>query len=42
MGKNQNEKLRQRIARIPDTEGRVFIATGKLIGEGFDDARLVT
>ncbi|MBE1446130.1 TOTE conflict system archaeo-eukaryotic primase domain-containing protein [Paenibacillus sp. OAS669] len=42
MGKKQREELRQRIAGIPNTEERVFIATGKLIGEGFDDARLDT
>jgi superfamily II DNA or RNA helicase len=42
MGKKQREELRQRIANIPDSEERVFIATGKLIGEGFDDARLDT
>ncbi|MGG2200105.1 TOTE conflict system archaeo-eukaryotic primase domain-containing protein [Paenibacillus sp.] len=42
MGKRQREALRDRIADIPDTEERVFIATGKLIGEGFDDARLDT
>jgi superfamily II DNA or RNA helicase len=42
MGKKQREELRKRIASIPDTEERVFIATGKLIGEGFDDARLDT
>ncbi|OAS13321.1 TOTE conflict system archaeo-eukaryotic primase domain-containing protein [Paenibacillus oryzisoli] len=42
MGKKQREAIRQKIASIPDTEERVFIATGKLIGEGFDDARLDT
>jgi superfamily II DNA or RNA helicase len=42
MGKKQRESIRQQIARLPDTEERVFIATGKLIGEGFDDARLDT
>jgi superfamily II DNA or RNA helicase len=42
MGKKQREAIRQRIASIPDTEERVFISTGKLIGEGFDDARLDT
>ncbi|NOU99396.1 TOTE conflict system archaeo-eukaryotic primase domain-containing protein [Paenibacillus planticolens] len=42
MGKKQREEIRQRIADIPDSEERVFIATGKLIGEGFDDARLDT
>lgn len=42
MGKKQREALRERIAGIPDHTERVFIATGKLIGEGFDDARLDT
>lgn len=42
MGKKQREAVRQRIAGIPDEEERIFIATGKLIGEGFDDARLDT
>ncbi|WP_231571229.1 DEAD/DEAH box helicase [Gordoniibacillus kamchatkensis] len=42
MGKKQREALREQIAGIPDSEERVFIATGKLIGEGFDDARLDT
>ncbi|MDG0810359.1 DEAD/DEAH box helicase [Cohnella rhizosphaerae] len=42
MGKKQREALRERIGSIPVSEERVFIATGKLIGEGFDDARLDT
>ncbi|MEQ4481415.1 TOTE conflict system archaeo-eukaryotic primase domain-containing protein [Cohnella silvisoli] len=42
MGKKQREAIREQIANIPDNEERVFIATGKLIGEGFDDARLDT
>lgn len=42
MGKKQREAIRQRIASIPDDEERIFIATGKLIGEGFDDSRLDT
>ncbi|WP_230986445.1 DEAD/DEAH box helicase [Cohnella fermenti] len=42
MGRKQREAIRERIAAIPDDEERVFIATGKLIGEGFDDARLDT
>ncbi len=29
-------------AEIPDNEERLIIATGKFIGEGFDDARLDT
>jgi very-short-patch-repair endonuclease len=28
------------LAAIPENEGRVLLATGKYIGEGFDDARL--
>lgn len=31
-----------RLSAIPETEPRVLIATGKFIGEGFDDARLDT
>ncbi len=31
-----------RLAEIPTTEQRVVLATGKYIGEGFDDARLDT
>lgn len=42
MGKKQREAIREQIADIKDNEERVFIATGKLIGEGFDDARLDT
>lgn len=42
MGKKQREAIREQIASIPEDEERVFIATGKLIGEGFDDARLDT
>ncbi len=30
------------LARIPDGEERVLVATGRYIGEGFDDARLDT
>ncbi len=42
MGKKEREAIRRQIAEIGDREERVFIATGKLIGEGFDDARLDT
>jgi len=31
-----------RLARIPDKEPRLVIATGRYVGEGFDDARLDT
>ncbi|XID92297.1 DEAD/DEAH box helicase family protein [Paenibacillaceae bacterium WGS1546] len=42
MGKKQRDDVREKIASIPEDEERVFIATGKLIGEGFDDSRLDT
>ncbi|MFI5294064.1 MAG: TOTE conflict system archaeo-eukaryotic primase domain-containing protein [Thermodesulfovibrionales bacterium] len=40
MGKKQRAALTAQIASIPDGEERLLIATGKYIGEGFDDARL--
>ena len=40
MGARQRSKMARRIEEIPDTEERVLIATGRYIGEGFDDARL--
>jgi superfamily II DNA or RNA helicase len=42
MGKNQRKALGDRIKAIPDGEERILIATGRYIGEGFDDARLDT
>lgn len=42
MGKREREAVRQKIASVQDGEERFFIATDKLIGEGFDDARLDT
>jgi superfamily II DNA or RNA helicase/very-short-patch-repair endonuclease len=36
------EAATARLAQIPETEGRVILAIGKYIGEGFDDARLDT
>ena len=32
----------ERLASIPDGEPRLVLATGKFVGEGFDDARLDT
>lgn len=40
MGTKQRRKMAERIAAIPPTEERLVLATGRYIGEGFDDARL--
>jgi len=42
MGKKQRKAVAERLAGIPDGEERVIVATGRYIGEGFDDARLDT
>ena len=42
MGKKQRQAVNERLAAIPRHEGRVILATGKYIGEGFDDPRLDT
>lgn len=42
MGKKDTEAATERLARIPCDEERVLAATGKYIGEGFDDPRLDT
>ncbi|MGK2899553.1 MAG: TOTE conflict system archaeo-eukaryotic primase domain-containing protein [Burkholderiaceae bacterium] len=42
LGKKQQQALAQRLAAIPCDEARVLLATGRYIGEGFDDARLDT
>jgi len=42
MGKKQRQASADRLAAIPPEQGRVILATGKYIGEGFDDARLDT
>jgi superfamily II DNA or RNA helicase len=41
-GKKERKVLADQIASIPEGEERVLIATGRYIGEGFDDARLDT
>jgi superfamily II DNA or RNA helicase len=41
-GKKQRRAEAERLAAIPLEEGRVILATGKYIGEGFDDPRLDT
>jgi superfamily II DNA or RNA helicase len=42
MGKRQRAEVAEAIKRIPDSEERVILATGRYIGEGFDDPRLDT
>jgi superfamily II DNA or RNA helicase/very-short-patch-repair endonuclease len=42
MGKKQRQAVTDRLAAIPGEAARVILATGKYIGEGFDDARLDT
>lgn len=42
MGKKQRQAVADRLGAIPQDEPRVILATGKYVGEGFDDARLDT
>lgn len=42
LGKKQRQAITDRLAAIPADEGRVILATGKDVGEGFDDSRLDT
>ncbi|MCL5951374.1 MAG: DEAD/DEAH box helicase [Chloroflexi bacterium] len=42
MGKKQRRKLAEQIAGVPADRPRVIVATGRYLGEGFDDARLDT
>ena len=42
MGRREIERTRVQLAAIPDHEERLLLATGRYIGEGFDDARLDT
>ncbi len=42
LGKTEMAAVTAQLAAIPDQEPRVLLATGRLIGEGFDDARLDT
>ncbi len=42
MGAKQRRAVAEHMASIPDSEKRVLLATGRYIGEGFDDARLDT
>lgn len=42
MGRKQLKAVMDKLHSIPDEDERVIIATGKFIGEGFDDSRLDT
>jgi len=42
MTSRQRQELGNQLAEVPDREERLVLATGRYIGEGFDDARLDT
>jgi very-short-patch-repair endonuclease len=42
MGRKSLREAMARLAAVPENETRVVIATGKFVGEGFDDPRLDT
>ena len=42
MSKKELTRVTDRLAKISDDEERVLLATGRYVGEGFDDARLDT
>src|SRR5258708_23157723 len=42
MGRKELRRMAGRLAELPNDEERVLLATGRYIGEGFDDARLDT
>jgi superfamily II DNA or RNA helicase len=42
LGVKQRKNAVKRLASVPPEEPRLLLATGKYIGEGFDDARLDT
>ena len=42
MGRKELRATIDRLAAIPENESRVLLATGRYVGEGFDDARLDT
>jgi superfamily II DNA or RNA helicase len=42
MGKKQRQHIKDQIANLPADQSRVILATGRYLGEGFDDERLDT
>jgi very-short-patch-repair endonuclease len=42
MGKKQLDCAMSQLATVPENEDRLILATGRYLGEGFDDARLDT
>jgi superfamily II DNA or RNA helicase/very-short-patch-repair endonuclease len=42
MGRKELKAVASQLADIPETEERVLLATGRYLGEGFDDSRLDT
>jgi superfamily II DNA or RNA helicase len=42
LGAKQRRAVSEQLRAIPSNEERVLLATGRYIGEGFDDARLDT
>ena len=42
MGAKKIRGLKEQLANLPDDEERLILATGRYLGEGFDDARLDT
>jgi superfamily II DNA or RNA helicase len=42
IGARRSRAAREALGAIPDNEERVLVATGRYLGEGFDDARLNT
>lgn len=42
MGATERRKIKEQLAAIPSDEERLVLATGRYVGEGFDDARLDT
>jgi len=42
MGKRALQDARTQLAQVPADAARVILATGRFIGEGFDDPRLDT